>query len=137
MVDIYAVQILMLLACMSLFSLCTYMAYQARLALNGLARSIILLFSLLILLMALLILRRLDDALGLFDNTIVLSSAVVLVACGIALTVTLDMYYVYRQRDVYAAWMAARKAKEDSLEELWNKNERTRKWDQQGYQIDP
>jgi hypothetical protein len=130
-------QIVALLACVAMFSLCIYMTYRARLGINGLARGVMLLLILLVGFMVLMIVRRIDLLYNIVGDEVSFSSILVVLACVIAFVFTLDMYYVYRQRDVYAAWMAARKAKEDSLEELWNKNERTRKWDQQGYQIDP
>ena len=129
---IYTLQIAALGACIALFAACIYMVFRARFAINGLARSLILLLVLLVALCSLLIVRRLDSLLGLLDDTLLLTSVIVVVACGIAVIITIDVSYLYRQREFYKAFLKARKQKEMLLESMRKEEEQRhlrREWD--------
>src|SRR5512135_3264217 len=96
---IYLFQIIFLL-------LDIYMVWQARLAINGLTSTLILLF-------ALLIIRRMDD-MGRNPEVIgilVLSSVIVTL-------VTFSIFRVYRKRGIYAAYLERRKEREEDLENM-------------------
>ena len=122
-------QIAALCFCVVMFGACLYMVYKSRVALNGLARGIVLLLLLLIGFMAMMIVRRVDLIYNIVGDEISFPSILVAMACVIAFVFTLDMYYVYRQRDFYSAWAAARKAREERLETMRAMNERGVSWD--------
>ena len=96
---VYAAQITALV-------MCIYMIVQARYALNGLTRGLILLC-------VLLIVRRIDDVFHIFDETAtaILSSAVVLVFF-------LDVYKLYQERKVYALYLFNRRKRMAELDEM-------------------
>lgn len=96
---IYAIQIAILL-------MCVYMIIQARHALNGLSRGLILLC-------LLLVIRRIDDVFQIFDQmaTTVLSSAVVVVFF-------LDIYKLYQEREIYALYLFNRRKRMAELDEM-------------------
>lgn len=96
---------------------CVYLAAASRRALNGFARSLIVL-------LLLFILHGFNDAFGFMDDAgnLVLTSLVVLL-------ITIDLYAVYRQRDLYAQWADKRKQKIDELENLRKASEARASWD--------
>lgn len=101
-------------------SVCIYMAWHARAALNGLGRGLILLFML-------LIFRRMDDILGYLDTigNVILSSSVVVV-------VAYDIYQIYKAREVYALYLRNRRERISQLERIRQHdelNQARRKWD--------
>ncbi len=85
---------------------CSYMVWRARQALNGLGRGMLLLF-------VLLIIRRLDDAFHVLDNTgvLLLSSAVVLI-------VAYDVHRIYKERETYVLYLQNRRKRIADLEML-------------------
>lgn len=107
---IYFFQIVVLLSCI-------YMTWRSRYALNGLTRGIILL-------LLLLIARRINDAFGVFDSVaiLILSSAVVLLIAA-------DLYYIYRQRDIYAMYQANWRKRIAELENQRRAAEARSSWD--------
>lgn len=100
--SIYIAQIVALLWCL-------YMTWRARKAMNGLVRGMMLLF-------LLLIVRRIDDAFSIFDNTgiLILSSLVVIV-------ITFDVYQIYKMRWLYALYLENRRTRIDELEKMYYK----------------
>lgn len=128
---IYSAQIVMLLLCIPIAGLSIYMVWHARLALNGLARGLILLLSMLIVLVALLIVQRLDDMQDVLtpEMTAILSSAVALLMLAVIIVVLVDVSYLYRQREFYTTWRAARQAKETQLENMRKASEARKRWD--------
>jgi hypothetical protein len=124
--DVYIVQICILALCLPLLVACVYMAYKSRAALNGMARSLILLLALLALLVLVLIVRRVFDSLGFMDDvaSLVFSSAVTVTSFFIALLTTVDVYYLYRNRAVYAARLENRRNREAQLEAIRERSER-------------
>lgn len=98
---IYILQIVLLCACL-------YMTWNARAALNGLGRGLMLLF-------VLLIVRRIDDAFHILSEieTLILSSAVVIV-------VTYDIYHIYKAREVYALYLRNRQERIEKLEAMYH-----------------
>lgn len=106
---VYAVQIVFL-------CICIYMVHRARFAINGMSRGIILL-------LALLIVRRFDDALGFMGPIAIamLSSAVVAV-------IFLDIYHLYKEREIYALYLLNRKRRIDQLEAMRNESEQSKLW---------
>ncbi len=123
----YLIQIGFLIACIPLLVFCVFMVNRSRLALNGLYRGLVLLLSMLIALIVLLIVRRVDDMLGILDSATILflSSAVMLLVVSMVVVVTLDLYFLYRNRALYAMWQAARQKRIDDLEAAYQKSERT------------
>lgn len=102
----YAIQIAVLLGCI-------YMIWQARAALNSLARGLILLC-------ILLIIRRIDDVFNIFDQvaTTILSSIVVTI-------LFMDIYKLYKEREVYALYLRNRQKRIDALEEMRSHSEQS------------
>ncbi len=103
--SIYIAQIVALLCCL-------YMLWKARKATNGLGRGMMLLF-------VLLIVRRLDDAFSILNDTgvLILSSLVVAV-------IVFDVYKIYSMRELYSLYLENRKARIDELERIMWGNSR-------------
>jgi ABC-type multidrug transport system permease subunit len=101
--SIYIAQIVALLWC-------SFMIWKARQATNGLGRGMLLL-------LFLLILRRVDDAFSILDDTgvLILSSLVVMV-------IVFDVYQIYKMRGLYALYFANRQERIDELERQYLKS---------------
>lgn len=123
---IYIIQIVLLLLTIPPLVACLYMVYQSRAALNGLTRGLSALLVMLIALMVLLSVRRLDDAFNIFNEsaTLILSSIVALMSISIVLLVTLDLHYLYRNRELFALYQRNRQKRIQQLEDMRAQNER-------------
>lgn len=123
---IYIIQIMLLLLTIPPLIACLYMVYKSRAALNGLTRGLSALLVMLIALMVLLSVRRLDDAFNIFNEsaTLILSSIVALMSISIVLLVTIDLHYLYRNRELFALYQRNRQARIQSLEDMRAQSER-------------
>lgn len=94
---IYIAQIVALL-------ICAYMVFRARHAINGLARGVFLL-------LLLLIVRRVNDAFGILDET-----GVLILSSGVVVILMFDIWQVYKDRTIYAEYLRNRQKRIDELE---------------------
>lgn len=129
---IYLIQIAFLATCIPVLGLCIFMAWRSRLAFNGLIRGIILMLSALIVVLILLIIRRLDDAYGILNETtrLLLSSGVAIFIGASIFFLVLDLNYIYRNRHIYAMIQEMRKKREAEYEAIREKSERGISWNQ-------
>lgn len=122
----YIVQIVLLLLCIPFLGICIFMVVESRAALNGLARGLIALLSLLIALSILISIRRIDDAFGILNSTttLILSSIVALVFISIVMLVTIDLHYLYKNRGLYTWWKRNQQERINEYEAMREKSER-------------
>lgn len=120
-------QIAFFALCVPVAAMCIYMIWRCRLVLNGLARGLTILIFAMVALAILLSVRSLHDLYGFMsaDALLVLSSLIAVVKFSAITVLAIDLYYIYRNLPIFMLSLANRKRRENDLETMRSRSERS------------